>query len=58
MYPEGEAIRRAIKWISEQLQSGTEANINKLINEAILKFDLSPKDAEFLYRFYLEKDSK
>ncbi len=58
MYPEGEAIRRAIKWISEQVQSGTESNINKLINEAISKFDLSPKDAEFLYRFYLEKDAK
>jgi len=57
IYPEGEALRRAIKWISDRIQAGTEQNKNKLINKAVLKFDLSPKDADFLYRFYGKQDS-
>jgi hypothetical protein len=50
--PEGEAIRKAVKWISGVLQDDPSKSRQKLINEAILRFDLSPKDAEFLAEFY------
>jgi hypothetical protein len=50
--PEGEAIRNAVKWISGKLQDDPSKSRQKLINEAILRFDLSPKDAEFLTEFY------
>jgi hypothetical protein len=50
--PEGEAIRKAVKWISGVLQDDPSKSRQKLINEAILRFDLSPKDAEFLTEFY------
>lgn len=50
--PEGEAIRRAIKWISAQMGENPETAPTKYINEAILKFDLSPVEADFLIRFY------
>lgn len=53
--PEGEAIRNAVKWISDHLQEDPNAHIKKLINDAVLRFDLSPKDAEFLTGFY-QKD--
>ena len=50
--PEGEAIRKAVKWISDNLQDDPNKSVQKLINEAVMRFDLSPKDAEFLIDFY------
>ena len=50
--PEGEAIRRAIKWISDNLKDDPDQPIQKLINEANLRFNLAPKDAEYLFHFY------
>ena len=50
--PEGEAIRKAVKWISSELQEDPSKSVKKLINNAVLRFDLSPKDAEFLVEFY------
>ncbi len=50
--PEGEAIRKAIKWISAELTEDPEKPIPKLVNEAVTRFDLSPKDSEFLISFY------
>jgi hypothetical protein len=52
--PEGEAIRKAVKWMSDQLQEHPDKLSKKLINEAIMRFDLSPKDADFLIKFYQE----
>jgi len=50
--PEGESIRKAVKWISDKLLDDPNKNVQKLINEAVMRFDLSPKDAEFLTEFY------
>jgi len=54
--PEGENIRKAVKWISGELQDNPNKSLQKLVNDAVLRFDLSPKDAEFLTSFY-RKDS-
>ena len=48
--PEGENLRKAVKWISDQRQYGTPQKIAELIEAACLKFDLTPKDAEYLFR--------
>jgi hypothetical protein len=56
--PEGEAIRRAIKWISAELGEDPETPASKYVNEAILKFDLSPAEADFLIRFYKGEQSR
>ena len=53
--PEGEELRKAVKWISEERLENPQKNITQLIEAACLKFDLSPKDGEFLYRFCKEK---
>ncbi|NWF52261.1 MAG: hypothetical protein HXY47_04185 [Nitrospirae bacterium] len=53
--PEGEQLRKAVRWISEERQERKDVNLSKLINEACIKFDLSPTDAEFLLRFFSEK---
>ena len=50
--PEGEDLRKAVKWISEERKYNPEAVTSKLIEEACLKFDLSPMDAEYLRNFF------
>jgi hypothetical protein len=58
--PQGELLRRAIKWISDQQLENPKAKLPALIGEACLKFDLSPKDSDLLANFYAEqrKESK
>lgn len=55
--PDGEDLRKAVKWIDEQLQDKTEKSVSQLISEASLKFDLPPNDEEFLLRNFCKKDS-
>ncbi len=52
LLPEGEELRRAVKWVSANLQEDPGQPLHKLVQEAVFKFDLSPKDSEFLIRFY------
>ncbi|MFO7965766.1 MAG: hypothetical protein R6U50_17705 [Desulfobacterales bacterium] len=49
--PEGEAIRNAVKWISEQRTRHPDIPVHKLVGDAGLRFNLSPKEQEFLARF-------
>ncbi len=50
--PKGENLRQAVRWISERRREETKATIAVLIGEASLRFNLSPKDEEFLVNFY------
>jgi len=50
--PEGEDLRRAVRWISASLQESSNQPVFRLVDQAIFKFDLSPKDAEFLLNFF------
>lgn len=50
--PEGEDLRRAIKWMSAHLEENPDQPVSKLVQEAIFTFDLSPRDADFLIEFY------
>ena len=54
--PEGEAIKKAIRWVSNVLEEDPNADVLSLVNKAIAKFDLSPKDAEFLLGFYRNRE--
>lgn len=56
--PEGEELRKATKWISAKLQYEPTVSLTKAIEEACVKFDLSPKDAEFIMRFFSQKDKE
>jgi len=47
--PEGENLRKAVKWISEERQ-GKGGKIKEIIESACIKFNLSPKEADFLAR--------
>ncbi|MDA8388734.1 MAG: hypothetical protein M0Z58_08765 [Nitrospiraceae bacterium] len=50
--PEGEQLRRATKWISDRRTEEPHTGLHKLIEDACLKFDLSPKDCDFLTNFF------
>ena len=54
----GEHVRMAVKWISESLKEGDGRSINVLIEAAAERFNLSPKEEEFLRKFYKENDGK
>jgi len=53
--PQGEDLRKAVKWISEERQSSPQRKLAKLVEEASVKFDLSPVDGEFLFKFFKEQ---
>ncbi len=56
--PQGEDIRRAVKWLSEERVAFPDKKINELISEAGRKFDLSPLEEEFLVRCLQEQQAK
>jgi len=49
---EWEALRGAVRWISDMRNAGNADSIEALINTAGAQFDLSPKEEEFLNEFY------
>ena len=53
--PQGEPLRKSIKWISDQLNQYENIPIKRLVQEAIFRFNLSPKDADFLIQFYKDR---
>jgi hypothetical protein len=56
--PEGELLRRAVKWISGERAEHPEIPLAKLIGDACLKFDLSPKDGDVLLHFFAESEAR
>ena len=50
--PEGEDLRRAVRWISANLEEHPPKPLYRLIEEALFKFNLSPKDGEYLMNFF------
>jgi hypothetical protein len=53
--PESESLRRAVKWISERLKEDDKQNRRELIEQAVFRFNLPPKDETFLYELYRHK---
>jgi hypothetical protein len=58
LLPDGEDLRRAVKWVSGGLQNDTDRPVQSLVQDAIFRFDLSPKDAEFLIVFFRQRAEK
>lgn len=46
--PQGEELRRALRWLSERRLEDPKATRAKLLDEAALRFDLTPIEVEFL----------
>jgi hypothetical protein len=56
IHPKGEDLRKAVKWVSQERKYNKEKKLKTLIEEACLKFNLSPVDADFLLRKLLEQE--
>jgi hypothetical protein len=54
--PKGEDLRKAVKWVSEERKYNKEKELKALIEEACMKFNLSPMDADFLLRTLREQE--
>ena len=55
--PEGGAVRKAIQWVSKMREEGVKESLAILVEQASVRFNLSPKDGEFLNRFFTEQQA-
>ena len=55
--PKGESLKQAIKWISAERLEDETKKLSLLIQKAAFRFNLSPKDEQFLNDFYKEEKS-
>lgn len=53
--PEGKNVEKAIKWISASLEENEKQSVPQLVDKAVFKFDLSPKDTEFILGFFRDR---
>ncbi len=56
--PQSESLKRAVIWVSDYLKQDPDHEKFAVIQDAVLRFDLSPKDEQFLYNFYRPSESK
>ena len=54
--PEGDEIRKAVKWICDE-RGEDHGRIKELIDKASVEFDLSPVETDFLYRFFSDNQA-
>ena len=54
--PMGTKVKKAVQWISDKRQYEEGGPLATLIAQAAERFDLSPKDQEFLFRFFSSKE--
>ena len=52
LLPDGDDLRKAVKWVSGELQQNSDQPLQPLVQKAIFTYDLSPKDGEFLIGFF------
>lgn len=45
-------LKNAITWVAEVMQANPELNRSKVLNDALLRYDLSPADCEFLLKHF------
>lgn len=48
LVPQGELLRRAMRWLDDRRRVGVELPRSRLVEEAALRFNLTPYEEEFL----------
>ena len=46
--PPGDKMKKTLYWISEMIKAHPEKNRQQIISDAEIRFDLSPKECEFI----------
>jgi hypothetical protein len=52
IYPPGDKIIKAIKEYSEELEAKGVEKQNEILQKVILKYDLSPKECDFMEKHF------
>lgn len=55
MMPSGESLRRALRWCDEQVRDDPKRDRAKVVDEAAVRFDLTPLEADFLVTSWLRQ---
>ena len=55
--PEGANVRKAVQWVSKMREDGAKDSLASLVEQASVRFNLSPKDGDFLDRFFSEQQA-
>lgn len=48
LQPSGEKMKKTLIWLSEMLKSCPDKSRTQILQEAEIRFDLSPRECEFL----------
>lgn len=48
LVPQGELLRRALRWLDDRQREGVEQPRARLVEEASVRFNLTPLEEEFL----------
>ena len=48
-------LKSAVAYVSETMQADPTKDRNRVVEEAVMRFDLSPADSEFFYRYFSEQ---
>ena len=56
--PHSELLRRAVEWINDTRRDNPEKPLEQLIDEAGMRFNLSPVDCDGLRRLFAETDTQ
>ena len=57
MDKKGDNIARAVNYIDEKLKEDSSLKLHRLISEAGMRFNLSPKDEEYVLRLFKDRKS-
>lgn len=55
IHPPGDKMQKAIKDFSQQLEEKPAMDRRKLLEKVVIKFDLSPKECDFLERHFTKE---
>lgn len=53
--PQSEMCRKAVAWIDEERRENPGTALTRLIEQAAQRFNLGPRDCQFLERFFKEQ---
>lgn len=53
--PQSELLRRAVQYVSDEKSDNPDKKLAAILDDASMRFNLSPLDGEALYRLFTEE---
>jgi len=53
--PQGESLRRALRWLDDRVRDEPKAERARLVSEASVRFDLTPVEEDFLLQNWVRQ---